>query len=55
MDILEYDNRKEYLEQFIDDEENTIFISAYEGKGIDEINKVIDNVKKIERKEYEYQ
>lgn len=55
MDILDYDNQKEYLEQYIDDEENTIFISAYEGKGIDEINKVIDKVKKIERDDNKYQ
>ena len=36
-------------EEYIDDEENSIFISAIEGEGIDEINKKIDKIKKIER------
>ena len=39
----------EYLSEYIDDEENSIFISAIEGEGIEEINKKIDKIKKIER------
>ena len=39
----------EYLNQYIDDEDNSIFISAIEGEGIDEINKVLRRIKKIER------
>ena len=39
----------EYLNEYIDDEENSIFISAIEGEGIEEINKKIDKIKKIER------
>ena len=39
----------ENLNKYIDDEESSIFISAIEGEGIDEINKKIDRIKKIER------
>ena len=39
----------ENLSKYIDDEESSIFISAIEGEGIDEINKKIDRIKKIER------
>ena len=46
MDLVE---DKEYLNEYIDDEERSIFISAIEGEGIDEINKVIRKIKKIER------
>ena len=46
MDLIE---DKEYLGQYIDDEENAIFISAIEGEGIDIINKKIDTIKKIDR------
>ncbi len=46
MDLVE---DSEYLSQYIDDEKNSIFISAIEGQGIDEINKKIDRIKKIER------
>ena len=46
MDLIE---DKESLKEYIDDEENSIFISAIEGEGIDEINKKIDKIKKIER------
>ena len=46
MDLVE---DAEYLNQYIDDEENSIFISAIEGEGIDKINKKIDRIKKIER------
>ena len=37
------------VDQYIDDEENAIFISAIEGEGIDIINKKIDTIKKIDR------
>lgn len=40
----------EYLNQYIDDENNSIFISAIEGEGIDKINRKIDTIKKIDRK-----
>ena len=40
---------KEYLNEYIDDEERSIFISAIEGEGIDLINKKIDTIKKIDR------
>ena len=46
MDLI---NNKEYLNKYIDDENNSIFISAIEGDGIEEINKKIDSIKKIER------
>ena len=46
MDLVE---DREYLKEYIDDEDHSIFISAIEGDGIDEINKVIRRIKKIER------
>ena len=46
MDLIE---DKEYLNDYIDNDENSIFISAIEGEGITEINKKIDSIKKIER------
>ena len=46
MDLIE---DREYLKEYIDDEENSVFISAIEGEGIDEINKIIRRIKKIER------
>ena len=46
MDLIE---DREYLNEFIDDAENAIFISAIEGEGLEEINKVLDSVEKIER------
>ena len=46
MDLIE---DTEYLSEYIDNEENSIFISAIEGEGIEEINKKIDRIKKIER------
>ena len=42
-----------YVEQYVDELDNSIFISAIEGEGIDKINKVLDSVKKIERNEEE--
>ncbi|MCQ2973026.1 MAG: NOG1 family protein [archaeon] len=55
MDILDYENEKEYIDQFIDDEERTIFISAAEGQGIDRITEIFDKIEKIDRSEDEYQ
>ena len=46
MDLIE---DREYLNEYIDNEENSIFISAIEGEGIDLINKKIDTIKKIDR------
>ena len=46
MDLIE---DRQYLNEYIDDEEKSIFISAIEGEGIDEINKVIRRIKKIDR------
>ena len=46
MDLIE---DSQYLDQYIDDEENAIFISAIEGEGIDIINRKIDTIKKIDR------
>ena len=54
MDILDYENEKEYIDQFIDDEERTIFISAAEGQGIDRITEIFDKIEKIDRSEDEY-
>lgn len=50
MDLIE---DREYLNEYIDNPDNAIFISAMEGEGIDEINKVLDSVKKIERENEE--
>lgn len=50
MDLIEDTN---YVEQYVDELDNSIFISAIEGEGIDKINKVLDSVKKIERNEEE--
>jgi len=46
MDLIE---DREYLNEYIDDEDNSIFISAIEGEGMEEINKKIRRIKKIER------
>lgn len=46
MDLIE---DREYLNEYIDNEKNSIFISAIEGEGIDLINKKIDTIKKIDR------
>ena len=48
MDLIEDTS---YVEQYVDELDNSIFISAIEGEGIDKINKVLDSVKKIERTE----
>ena len=55
MDISDYYNngsRFEYVNNFIEKIEEPLLISAMEGKGIDEILKLLDSVKKIEREDY---
>lgn len=49
MDLVENEFQKEFINDFVDDINNTIFISAMKGEGIKEIMKKIDKVKKIER------
>ena len=46
---MDIEQDKEYINQFIDNPENTLFISAMDGDGIDKINEKIDKVKKIDR------
>ena len=46
MDLIE---NREYLNEYIDDENNCIFISAIEGEGIGIINEKLDSIKKIDR------
>jgi nucleolar GTP-binding protein len=46
MDLVE---DREYLDDYIDDADRSIFISAIEGEGIDEINKLIGTIEKIDR------
>ncbi len=50
MDLIEDTS---YVEQYVDELDNSIFISAIEGEGIDKINKVLESVKKIERNQEE--
>ncbi|MDO5848282.1 MAG: NOG1 family protein [Methanobrevibacter sp.] len=46
MDIIEQD---EYLQQYVDEFDESIFISAMEGDGIEKINETIDKIEKIQR------
>ena len=46
---MDIEQDEEYINQFIDNPENTLFISAMDGDGIDKINEKIDKVKKIDR------
>ena len=46
MDLVE---DREYLSKYIDDADRSIFISVIDGEGVDEINKVIRSIKKIDR------
>ena len=50
MDLIEDTS---YVEQYVDELDNSILISAIEGEGIDKINKVLESVKKIERNQEE--
>lgn len=52
MDISEYENNKErhdYIQGYIDKTENPLLISAAEGKGIEEIMKLLETVEKREK------
>ena len=44
---MDIEQDEEYINQFIDNPENTLFISAMDGEGIDKINEKIDKIKKI--------
>ena len=46
---MDIEQDEEYINQFVDDPEKTLFISALDGNGIDEINKIIDGIEKIDR------
>ncbi len=46
---MDIEQDKEYINQFVDNPENTLFISALDGDGIDKINEIIDGIKKIDR------
>ena len=46
---MDIEQDEEYINQFIDNPENTLFISAMDGEGIDKINEKIDKIKKIDR------
>ena len=50
MDLIE---DSAYLDKYIDDVDKSIFISAIEGEGVDEINNVIRSIKKIDRTQEE--
>ena len=46
---MDIEQDKEYINQFVDDPEKTLFISALDGDGIDKINEIIDGIEKIDR------
>ena len=46
---MDIEQDEEYINQFVDNPENTLFISALDGEGIDKINKIIDSIEKIDR------
>lgn len=46
---MDIEQDEEYINQFVDDSENTLFISALDGEGIDKINEMIDKIEKIDR------
>ena len=46
---MDIEQDEEYINQFVDNPENTLFISALDGEGIDKINEIIDTIKKIDR------
>ena len=46
---MDIDQDEEYINQFVDDPNNTLFISALDGDGIDKINEIIDGIEKIDR------
>lgn len=46
---MDIEQDEEYINQFVDDPDRTLFISALDGDGIDKINEIIDTVEKIDR------
>ncbi len=46
---MDIEQDEEYINQFVDNPENTLFISALDGDGIDKINEIIDTIEKIDR------
>lgn len=46
---MDIEQDEKYINQFVDDPENTLFISALDGEGIDKINEIIDSIEKIDR------
>ena len=46
---MDIEQDEEYINQFVDNPKNTLFISALDGEGIDKINEIIDSIEKIDR------
>ena len=46
---MDIEQDQDYINQFVDDPDNTLFISAIDGDGIDKINEIIDRIEKIDR------
>ena len=46
---MDIEQDEEYINQFVDNPKNTLFISALDGDGIDKINEIIDTIEKIDR------
>ena len=46
---MDIEQDEEYINQFVENPENTLFISALDGEGIDKINEIIDTIEKIDR------
>lgn len=46
---MDIEQDEEYINQFVDNPEKTLFISALDGNGIDKINEIIDTIEKIDR------
>jgi nucleolar GTP-binding protein len=46
---MDIEQDEEYINQFVDNPESTLFISALDGEGIDKINEIIDKIEKIDR------
>lgn len=46
---MDIEQDEDYISQFVDDPDNTLFISALDGDGADKINEMIDKIEKIDR------
>ena len=46
---MDIEQDEEYINQFVDNPEKTLFISALDGDGVDKINEIIDTIEKIDR------